>query len=422
VLFGDYHAPVNDINWLAAAGRRPGAPRKAVLEVNNVASMVQTIKSGLGIGSLPSWMGADLDGLVKLLPEVQRPKVDCYFVYPEELRSSKRVAVFRDFLLARLQESKWGSKQFFFEKKNQKTFFTMGAENSRYFAALRTMVKKFFGYFFKKELLAFWAATAGKSMAVWNSRNFLVEMSVVSERIGTPAEYPFNIPAINGLDVVRFNQPVTFFIGENGAGKSTLLEGIAVASGLNAEGGSRNFRFATRSSHSGLHDCLRLTRSARRVRDRYFLRAESYFNVATEIENLDNGGSGPRVIDSYGGKSLHEQSHGESFFALFMNRFRGDGFYILDEPEAALSPSRQLAFLSRLHDLVSAGSQFLIATHSPILMAYPNAEIFMLADGPPYLIDYVETEHYTVTRAFLTRTDSMLAQLMGEGGAENAPD
>jgi predicted ATPase len=122
------------------------------------------------------------------------------------------------------------------------------------------------------------------------------------------------------------------------------------------------------------------------------LRAESYFNLATEIENLDKDGMGPPIIRSYGGKSLHEQSHGESFFALFMNRFRGDGFYILDEPEAALSPSRQLAFLSRLHELVSAGSQFLIATHSPILMAYPNAEIFMLADGPPYLIDYTETE------------------------------
>jgi predicted ATPase len=252
-------------------------------------------------------------------------------------------------------------------------------------------------------------------MPVWDSANFLVEVSVNPERIADRRGYPFTVPAIGGLDTLRFTQPVTFFIGENGAGKSTLLEAIAIASGLNAEGGSRNFRFSTRKSHSSLHSRLRLTRSARRARDRYFLRAESYFNLATEIENLDREDMGPPIIDSYGGKSLHEQSHGESFFALFMNRFRGDGFYILDEPEAALSPSRQLAFLSRLHELVGEGSQFLIATHSPILMAYPRADIFMLEDGPPYLIDYRDTEHYTVTRAFLTRTDSMLAQILGDG-------
>src|SRR5262249_7885547 len=155
--------------------------------------------------------------------------------------------------------------------------------------------------------------------------------------------------------------------GENGAGKSTLLEAIAIGMGLNPEGGSRNFKFATRESHSNLSKFLRLSRSVRRVRDSYFLRAESYFNVATEIEALDREpDSGARIIEAYGGKSLHEQSHGESFFSLFMNRLRGNGLYFFDEPEAALSPNRQLSFLSRLHDLVRQGSQFLIATHSPI--------------------------------------------------------
>jgi predicted ATPase len=208
---------------------------------------------------------------------------------------------------------------------------------------------------------------------------------------------------------------VTFFIGENGSGKSTLLEAIAVACGLNPEGGSRNFNFSTRASHSGLKDYLRLTRSARRVRDSYFLRAESYFNVATEIEALDEEPlGGAKIITSYGGKSLHEQSHGESFFALLMNRLGGDGLYIFDEPEAALSPTRQLAFLSRLHELVRGGSQFLIATHSPILMAYPQAAIYLMADGPLRLVEYRETEHFTVTRNFLTRTERMLAVLLSD--------
>jgi predicted ATPase len=248
----------------------------------------------------------------------------------------------------------------------------------------------------------------------WRSRNFLLQATVLRDKISSPDEYPFSIPAIGHLREIRFEQPVTFFIGENGSGKSTLLEAIAVASGLNPEGGSRNFNFATRASHSGLKDYLRLARSPRRARDSYFLRAESYFNLATNIEALDREPVpwAPPIINSYGGRSLHEQSHGESFFALFMNRLRGDGFYIFDEPEAALSPSRQLSFLSRLHELVGEGCQFLIATHSPILMAYPQAAIYLLADGAPRPVDYQDTEHYTVTRNFLNRTDQMLDILL----------
>jgi predicted ATPase len=246
-----------------------------------------------------------------------------------------------------------------------------------------------------------------------DKRNFLMRVNLLRDRVESFSEYPFSIPAIGGLDELDFDRPVTFLIGENGAGKSTLLEAIAVASGLNPEGGSRNFNFSTRTSHSPLADVLRRSRSPRRVRDSYFLRAESYFNVATEIENLDSEPApGPPVINSYGGRSLHEQSHGESFFALFMNRLGGDGLYLFDEPEAALSPQRQLAFLSRVHELVGEGSQFLIATHSPILMAYPNATIYLLADGPPRPIAYQETEHYVVTRNFLNRTEQMLDILL----------
>ena len=250
-------------------------------------------------------------------------------------------------------------------------------------------------------------------MPTGDARNFLVRATLLREKVASFSDYPFSIPAIGGLTTIEFDRPVTFFVGENGAGKSTLLEAIAVGMRLNAEGGSRNFRFSTRESHSSLSNFLRLSRSVRRSRDSYFLRAESYFNVATEIEALDREPSfGPPVIASYGGKSLHEQSHGESFFALFMNRLHGNGLYFFDEPEAALSPTRQLSFLSRLHDLVKEGAQFLIATHSPILLAYPDAAIHVLDDGPPRRIDYRDTEHYGVTRTFLNDTERMLDILL----------
>lgn len=247
----------------------------------------------------------------------------------------------------------------------------------------------------------------------WQSRNFLVELQLLRDTVPSFEEYPFAIPAIGKLDVLRFEQPVTFFVGENGSGKSTLLEAIAVRARLNPEGGSRNFNFATRASHSRLGDCIRLVRSPRRVRDAYFLRAESYFNVATHIERLDEGAGGPPIISSYGGRSLHEQSHGESFFALFLKRLRGKGLYLFDEPEAALSPQRQLSFLTRMHELVNDGSQFLIATHSPILMAYPDAAIYLLDNGPPRLVAYQDTEHFKVTRNFLNRPERMLDILLG---------
>ncbi len=190
------------------------------------------------------------------------------------------------------------------------------------------------------------------------------------------------------------------------------MEAIAIAWGLNAEGGSRNFFFEARPSHSELRRFVTLVKGVRRPSDSYFFRAESYFNVATEIERLDSEGIGPRIIDYFGGRSLHEQSHGESFMALLLNRFVGEGFYILDEPEAALSPQRQLAVLTRIHDLVTHRSQFIIATHSPILMAYPEAIIYNLSAKGIEQVDYYQTEHYQVTHDFLVSPARMLDRLL----------
>jgi predicted ATPase len=205
---------------------------------------------------------------------------------------------------------------------------------------------------------------------------------------------------------------VTFLVGENGSGKSTLLEALAVAWGFNPEGGTRNFRFGTRASHSVLHDYLRLIKSSRRPRDGFFLRAESLFNLATEIERLDAEPGGPPIINSYGFQSLHEQSHGESFFAVMMHRFGGHGFYVLDEPEAALSPSRQLAMISRIHQLVRMHSQFVIATHSPILMAYPNSRIYQIGANSLEQVSWRDTEHYIVAKRFLNDAEKQLARLL----------
>lgn len=185
------------------------------------------------------------------------------------------------------------------------------------------------------------------------SKLFINGIRLKREAVPSFDAYPFSLPAIMGLSRLQLRAPVTIFVGENGSGKSTLLEAIASAWGFNPEGGTLNFTFATRSSHSHLHEFIVLERGIKRPKDGFFLRAESFYNVATEIERLDSGGGlGRPIIDAYGGKSLHEQSHGESFMTLALERFGGRGLYILDEPEAALSPTRQLALLVRLRDLV----------------------------------------------------------------------
>ena len=246
------------------------------------------------------------------------------------------------------------------------------------------------------------------------SDQYVIEVKLKRDLIEDFGAYPFCLNAVRNLSSLHLHPAVTFIIGENGSGKSTLVEAIAVASGFNAEGGSKNFRFGTHASHSDLYKFLRLSRGTKRPRDGYFLRAESFFNVATEIIRLDEEGMGPPVISSYGGKSLHAQSHGESFFALFNNRFGGDGFYILDEPEAALSPTRQMSMLARMHQLVRQRSQFVIATHSPIIMAYPNARIYEMGEEGAVEVSYEETEHFRVTRDFLKRSDYFLKKLLDE--------
>jgi predicted ATPase len=242
---------------------------------------------------------------------------------------------------------------------------------------------------------------------------YLIAASILWDKVKQRDQYPFALPAISHISEIKFHPKVTYIVGENGSGKSTLVEALAIAWGFNAEGGSKNFNFRTHNAHSNLHDFLRLVKSLRRVRDGFFLRAESYFNVATTIENLDAEPSfGPKIIDSYGGTSLHKKSHGESFFALLENRFGGNGLYILDEPEAALSPSRQLSMLSRMHELIKQNSQFIIATHSPILMAYPDAWIYQVSKRGLDRIEYKDTEHYQVTRDFLNRPEVMLDILL----------
>jgi predicted ATPase len=245
------------------------------------------------------------------------------------------------------------------------------------------------------------------------STQFVSQVRLKSEQIASFDQYPFCLPAVRHLGTLELHPKVTFVVGENGSGKSTLLEAIAVAYGFNPEGGTRNFGFNTRRSHSCLHDYIRLSKGIKRPRDGFFFRAESFFNLATEIEHLDNEPApAPPIIGSYGGKSLHEQSHGESFWALVMNRFGGRGFYVLDEPEAALSPQRQLALLSRIHELANDDSQFIITTHSPILMAYPDAWVYQCSAEGIERVRYQETEHFQVMHDFVVNPERMLDILL----------
>lgn len=222
----------------------------------------------------------------------------------------------------------------------------------------------------------------------------------------SPRSYLRDIPAIADVDFLTFHAPVTFFVGENGSGKSTLLEAIAVAYGFNPEGGTRNYHFSTYDSHSELCDAISLTKGIYRPGWGYFLRAESFYNVATAEEEYAKLGGRPH--------HFHQQSHGESFLALAQDNFRSNGVYLLDEPEAALSPQRQLSLLFEISECAKEESQFIIVTHSPILLGMPGAEIWSFDGGPIHPCDYEDTDSYRITKMFINNRQQVLKRLLEE--------
>ncbi len=217
--------------------------------------------------------------------------------------------------------------------------------------------------------------------------------------------YLREIPALNGTDEIEFHQPITFFVGENGSGKSTLLEAIAIAYGFNPEGGTKNYAFSTYDSHSELCNAMKLNKGYRKSQWGYFLRAESFYNVATkEME-----------YNEYESHKYHEKSHGESFLAVIQDNFGKNGMYLLDEPEAALSPQRQLTLLIEMQKCVKEGSQFIVVSHSPILLGMPNAEILSFSDDEPvYPIKYEDTDSYIITKAYVNNREKMIENLLKE--------
>ena len=219
--------------------------------------------------------------------------------------------------------------------------------------------------------------------------------------------YLRDIPAFSGINRISFTHPVTFFVGENGSGKSTLLEAIAIAYGFNPEGGTRNYSFSTYDSHSELCSAIRLSKGIRHAGWGYFLRAESFYNVATKEEEYSRGPGGKP-------QHYHEKSHGESFLALAQNSFKANGLYLLDEPEAALSPQRQLTLLMEIDRCVKEESQFIIVTHSPILLGLSGAEILSFDEGRIHPCTYEETDSYQVTSMFVNHREQILRRLLEE--------
>lgn len=219
--------------------------------------------------------------------------------------------------------------------------------------------------------------------------------------------YLREIPALKEVEELSFCIPVTYFVGENGSGKSTLLEAIAIAAGFNPEGGTKNYNFSTYDSHSQLHEAIRLVRNPGKEKWGYFLRAESFYNVATMEEEYAKEGPVPS-------SEYHKMSHGESFLEMALKNMERVGLYFLDEPEAALSPQRQFSLLSLMHESIQQGSQFIIVSHSPILLGYPEAEIISFDEGQVHPIAYEDTDSYKLTKMFLENRKQILSQLLSE--------
>lgn len=230
---------------------------------------------------------------------------------------------------------------------------------------------------------------------------------------GDPKSYPFSIPAVQQIESIDFSSsPVTFFVGENGSGKSTIVESIAVAAGFNAEGGTKNYNFSSQDTTSSLSKNITLVRGSRREKSGYFLRAESFYTTANYAESGTFDKFGQSIPLLFDGKRIHEQSHGEAFLSIVKD-FRA-GLFIFDEPESALSPKRQLALLKAIHNLVEDGSQFIIATHSPILLSYPEASIYQLSADGVEAVNYDDVDHVAITRDFLTSPKTFLRSLLSE--------
>lgn len=241
---------------------------------------------------------------------------------------------------------------------------------------------------------------------------FIKAITFNTKKVYDNSLYEFNLPAVKqliNLNELKFSTDVTFFVGENGIGKSTILESIAVAYGFNPEGGSKNFNFSTNNTHSELSDYLILSKNPIMPRDGFFYRAESFYNVSTNIDELDREHP---LLSSYGGKSLHKQSHGEAFLSLVQNRFGGNGLYILDEPEAALSPARIMSLLCLINQLVNEKSQFIITTHSPILLTFPNSTIYEFNDKGFKTVELEDTDHYILTKSFMDNYKKMITLLL----------
>jgi len=238
---------------------------------------------------------------------------------------------------------------------------------------------------------------------------YLKSCKVLQDTIPNMQVYPFNIPSLQDLHELEFPTNVTFFVGENGSGKSTLLEAIADRCDFNTAGGGRQNLYEVHKAESSLGEYIRLSWLPK-ISNGFFLRSETFYQFASHIDLLDRH---PNKYAAFGGKSLHHQSHGESFLALFMNRFKGKAIYLLDEPEAALSPTRQLSLLKIIKDLEHE-AQFIIATHSPILLGYPNATIYSFDQGEIESIRYEDTIHYIVTKRFLDAPQTILRELFDE--------